>query len=57
MSGGYVGARWYNVDKEKLNKELSNLKSEGFDVLRTTSVEVRNGISVSLPMEYSQSSQ
>ena len=39
VNGGYVGARWYNVDKEKLHKEIENLEKEGFDVLRTTSVE------------------
>lgn len=39
VSGGNVGASWYNVDKEKLQAEIENLKSEGFDVLRTTSVE------------------
>lgn len=39
VSGGYIGARWFEVDKGKLQEEISDLKAEGFDVLRTTSVE------------------
>ena len=39
VSGGYVGARWFNVDKEKLNAEVSNLEEEGFEVIRTPSKE------------------
>lgn len=39
VSGGFVGARWFEVNKEKLSEEIENLEQEGFDVLRTTSVE------------------
>lgn len=39
VSGDYVGARCYDVDKEKLHAEIDNLRQEGFAVLRTTSVE------------------
>jgi ERCC4-type nuclease len=39
VTGGYIGTRWHNVDKERLQHELDNLKSEGFDVVRTPSRE------------------
>lgn len=39
VSGDYIGARWLNVNVQKLNEEIENLQSEGFDVLRTTSPE------------------
>jgi ERCC4-type nuclease len=39
VTGGYVGARWFNVDKDKLNEEIANLKNEGFEVMRTPSRE------------------
>lgn len=39
VSGGYVGARWYDVDKERFAQEVKNLKAEGFEVLETPSRE------------------
>jgi ERCC4-type nuclease len=39
VSGGYVGARWYDVNKERLAEEVENLKAEGFEVLQTPSRE------------------
>jgi ERCC4-type nuclease len=39
VSGDYVGARWFNVNKERLQEEIANLQSEGFEVLRTPSRE------------------
>ena len=39
VTGDYIGARWLEVTVEKLNEEIENLQSEGFEVLRTTSVE------------------
>lgn len=39
VSGEYVGARRYNVAVEDVQREIDNLAVEGFDVLRTTSVE------------------
>mmetsp|Transcript_882 Transcript_882/g.1257 ORF Transcript_882/g.1257 Transcript_882/m.1257 type:complete len:839 (+) Transcript_882:72-2588(+) len=37
LTGGYVGERQFNVTSEKLDEEIANLQSEGFDVLRTQS--------------------
>lgn len=39
VSGNYVGARRFQVNKEKLQEEISNLEAEGFSVLRTPSME------------------
>ena len=39
VSGGYIGAHWFGVSKDTLDAEIKNLEEEGFDVLRTTSVE------------------
>lgn len=39
VSGDYVGTRWFNIKTDGIEKEIENLKAEGFDVLRTTSVE------------------
>ena len=39
MTGGYIGHRHYNVDDERIEQELSNLKEEGFDIIRTPSRE------------------
>jgi hypothetical protein len=35
LSGGYMGQRQFNVSGEKLDEEIENLESEGFEVLRT----------------------
>jgi hypothetical protein len=35
LSGGYMGQRQFNVSSEKLDEEIENLESEGFEVLRT----------------------
>lgn len=39
MTGGFIGNAAFQVSLDRLNKELENLESEGFDVLRTTSPE------------------
>jgi ERCC4-type nuclease len=39
VSGGYVGARWYDVNMERFDQEVENLKAEGFEVLQTPSRE------------------
>jgi ERCC4-type nuclease len=39
VSGGYVGTRWFEVDKEKFAQEVENLKAEGFEVFQTPSRE------------------
>lgn len=39
VTGGYIAHRMYNVDIDRLNAEIENLKSEGFEVLQTTSRE------------------
>ena len=39
VSGDYVGARHFQVDKEKLAEEIKNLEEEGFEVKRTPSRE------------------
>ena len=39
VTGGYIGNRWFEVDIEKLNQEIDNLKAEGFEVIRTPSRE------------------
>jgi ERCC4-type nuclease len=36
VTGGYIGHRKFNVDQQRLDEEIENLKSEGFEVLRTT---------------------
>jgi hypothetical protein len=36
VTGGYIGHRMFNVDQQRLDEEIENLKSEGFEVLRTT---------------------
>jgi ERCC4-type nuclease len=36
VTGGFIGHRKYNVNRERLDEEIENLKSEGFEVLRTT---------------------
>ena len=38
VSRGYIGHRRFNVDIDRLKEEIENLKSEGFEVLRTCSV-------------------
>ena len=38
-NGGYLSARWFNVDKERLQEEILKLQNEGFEVVRTTSME------------------
>ena len=37
VTGGYIGHRMHNVDMQRLQDEIENLKSEGFHVLRTPS--------------------
>lgn len=39
VTGGYIGHRMFNVNMERLNEEIENLKSEGFEVIRTPSRE------------------
>ena len=37
VTGGHIGHRMYNVDMQRLQDEIENLKTEGFEVLRTPS--------------------
>ena len=37
VTGGYIGHRMYDVNIDRVDDEIKNLKSEGFEVLRTTS--------------------
>ena len=39
LTGGLVGKIWHNVPAERLQQELDNLQSEGFEVIRTPSRE------------------
>ena len=39
VSGGYIAARHFDVDKERLHTEISNLQQEGFAVIQTPSRE------------------
>jgi hypothetical protein len=39
VTGGFIGNAAFQVSLDRLNKELDNLKTEGFDVLRTSSPE------------------
>ena len=36
VTGGFIGHRRFNVDRQKIDEEIENLKNEGFEVLRTT---------------------
>jgi ERCC4 domain len=35
VTGGYIGHRMFNVDRQRLDEEIENLEREGFEVLRT----------------------
>lgn len=39
VSGGYIGARHFQVDQDKLQSEIDMLEEEGFDVMKTPSAE------------------
>jgi len=39
VSGNYVGARWFDVNVERVNAEIKNLEEEGFEVIRTPSIK------------------
>lgn len=39
VTGGYIGHRMYDVNIDRVKDEIENLKSEGFEVLRTPSRE------------------
>ena len=39
VTGGYIGHRKYDVDRNRFDEEIDNLKLEGFDVLRSLSPE------------------
>lgn len=35
VTGGYIGHRMFNVDRQRLDEEIENLEREGFEVMRT----------------------
>lgn len=39
VTNGYIGHRKHGVDHERLDREIANLQSEGFEVIRTSSTE------------------
>jgi len=39
LTGGYMGDRRYNVTRDQLDQEIESLEKEGFEVLRTLSMD------------------